>query len=102
MTDDVNNTILKITPWGVVSTFATGFNNPSDLAFDAAGNLFVANLNNGIISKVTPLGVVSTFVHIPYNNPTGNGDLIGLAFDKNGNLFTSNFKGRQIHKVTPS
>jgi len=37
-----NDAILVFTPTGTESTFATGLNNPHGLAFDAAGNLFVA------------------------------------------------------------
>ena len=51
----------EVTPAGVVSTFATGFNIPVGLAFDAAGNLYVANTGDNTVSKVTPAGVVSTF-----------------------------------------
>src|SRR6201999_620595 len=56
--DAVNDVIRKITPAAVVSTFAgtvsnqgsangtlagATFNNPSDLKFDRAGNLFIAD-----------------------------------------------------------
>ena len=57
-----------MTPAGTVSTFvSSGLDEPEGLAFDAAGNLYVADCNgsfgtNGTISKVTPAGAVSTFV----------------------------------------
>ena len=52
-----------MTPAGVVSTFvSSGLSDPVGLAFDAAGNLYVANDGNNTISKVTPAGAVSTFV----------------------------------------
>ena len=70
-----NSTIRKITPAGAVSTFAglptisglkdgTGgnawFNHPQALAFDASGNLFVADTGNAAIRKITPAGAVTT------------------------------------------
>ncbi len=72
--DGVNNLIRKISAGGTVSTFAgsgsagsadsTGtaasFNGPGGLAFDASGNLYVADTNNNLIRKISPLGVVTT------------------------------------------
>ncbi len=63
-----------MTPAGVVSTFASGFKQPDGLAFDSAGNLYVANTDAGTVNAVTPAGVVSTFA-TGFNNP------YGLAFD---------------------
>ena len=42
----------KVTPAGVVSTFASGFNDPVGLAFDA-GNLYVDNDGDNTMSKFT-------------------------------------------------
>ena len=49
-----------MTPGGTVSTVASGFNGPGGLAFDSAGNLYVANEGNGTVSEVTHSGGVST------------------------------------------
>jgi sugar lactone lactonase YvrE len=71
-----NNTIRKITPAGMVSTYAGSPNvygaadgNASDarfytimdLAMDPADNLYVADYGNNRIRKITPSGTVSTF-----------------------------------------
>ena len=74
--DTWNHRIRKVTPGGVISTVAgngtLGFsgdggpataaqlNYPSDMAVDAAGNLFIADTGNHRIRKVTPGGVIST------------------------------------------
>lgn len=73
--DAYNSTIRKISPGGVVSTLAgmagvsgsadgTGaaarFNDPTGVAVDSIGNVFVADSGNHTIRKITPGGVVST------------------------------------------
>jgi hypothetical protein len=86
--------ILKFTPEGVKSTFATGLNAPSDMAFDRSGNLFVTDPGSDSILKFTPEGVKSTFATaISYP-----GDLV---FDRVGNLFVSVSASDLIFKFTP-
>jgi len=73
--DTGNSVIRKVTPQGVVTTFAgtpgvTGttdgpgsvalFNYPCGIAIDPSGNLYVADTYNCTIRKITPAGVVST------------------------------------------
>ena len=73
--DTYNCTIRKVTPDGVVTTLAgvaetpgsadgTGraarFSNPTGVAVDSAGNVYVADTGNNTIRKVTAGGVVTT------------------------------------------
>ncbi len=99
-----HGTIVKITPGGAQSLFATvpGDNIFAEgVAFDRAGNLFVMaiDLNDpnlaSTIYKITPGGVLSTFGSV-----TGQG--LGLAFDSAGNLFAANAGPDQtIYKFAP-
>lgn len=106
-----NHTIRKITPAGVVSTFAgvarqsghvdgpaasARFNQPFFLALDPAGNLYVSDLLNHVIRKITRAGMVSTFAG-------GNGEFnrpAELAFDANGTLFVTDTAHHVIRLVT--
>jgi len=104
-TCDVNGncqgSIVKITPEGVQSTFATlsqpNF-GPEGVAFDHAGNLFVMAINftdpnlASTIYKYTPDRVESAFGSI-------EGQSFGLAFDSAGNLFAAG--NVNIYKFTP-
>ena len=91
---DLNNgNIDEFTSNGVRSTIAFGLNYPAGLAFDQAGNLFVAD--GGAIDKFTPAGVRTTFAS-GLNYPTG------LAFDSAGNLFVADARGGAVYKFTPA
>lgn len=114
--DANNNMIRKITPAGVVSTFAgdgtagfldgngtsAKFNHPTAVVFDPVGNMFVVDQKNQVIRKITPAGDVTIFAGVPgtvgatnntFNNPTG------LTIDAAGNLYitdTGNLRIRQV------
>ena len=90
--DQLNNTIRKVTPAGVVTTLAgtpgvigsndgTGpaaqFNSPLGVAVDGSGNVFVADTSNDTIRKITPGGVVTTFAGTA--GGLGNNDGTGAA-----------------------
>ncbi|MEO8884678.1 MAG: hypothetical protein ABI367_01360 [Mucilaginibacter sp.] len=86
-----NNVIRKITPAGVVSTFAgTGiagnldgaanvakFNGPQGVAVDGAGNVYVVDRGNNMIRKITSAGVVSSLVGYSGAGWVGYLDAIG-------------------------
>ena len=125
VTDRTNDVIRRITPEGVVTTFAgsgtagfadgTGtaarFNNPSGIAIDASGNLYVADRDNHNIRRITPAGVVttlagSTTAQNGTTNATGtaarfNGPT-GVAVDASGNVFVADASNHRIRRVTPA
>ena len=84
--DTGNSAIRRVTPAGVVTTFAglptvagledaTGtaalFNQPKALAFDSSGNLWVADTGNAAIRMVTSAGVVTT-VPLSFSSSTSS------------------------------
>ena len=70
---------------------------PAGLAFDNAGNLYVASdeRNNYSIVKFAPDGSESVFADTALSNPSA------LAFDRAGNLFVANPRNNTIEKFTP-
>ncbi len=121
--DYKGSTIRKITPAGVVSTLAgtanttgstdgTGsaarFLEPSAVAVDATGNVFVADSGNHTIRKITPNGVVTTFAGTAgfpgTADATGNAARFnyprGLTFDRSGNLLVADSTNNTIRKIT--
>ena len=89
------DSILKFTPDGTRSTFATG-DRFSGMAFDGVGNVFVADGNT--IVKITPDGNKSTFApRLEHGNP------FELTFDDKGSLFVAvgDSSSESIVKFTP-
>ncbi len=105
--DNGNRRIRKITPDGVVSTFAS--TGSSGVAVDGSGNVYVADRGNHRIRKITPGGVISTLAGTGvsgfvdgagnvarFNNP------FGVAIDGSGNVYVADRGNHRIRKITPS
>ena len=77
--------IIKMTPGGMQTTFASGLGSPSQLAFNSAGDLFVIT-TDGSVYEFTPGGQQNTFF-------SGLSSPQGLAFDNLGNRYVSQLNG---------
>ncbi len=85
--------LYKITSNHTVKPFITEMMNPSGLALDHNGYLFVSCRNDGTIHRVSPDGRAMQWVE-------GMGVATGLAFDKNGDLYVGDRSGT-IFKIGP-
>jgi sugar lactone lactonase YvrE len=122
--DSLNNTIRRVTPAGVVSTFAglaggpgasdgteyeARFNAPLGLALDAGRNLFVADTLSHSIRRVTPDGMVTTLAGSRFGVP-GSSDGVGtnagfnlpaaVVLDQFTNVYVADSANNEIRKLT--
>ncbi|MEP6714054.1 MAG: IPT/TIG domain-containing protein, partial [Terriglobia bacterium] len=83
------NCVFKVSPSGalvrVAGTSTAGytgdggpavkaqFSGPSGLAFDPAGNLFVADTDNDLIRRISPGGIITSIAGNRTEGPSGNG-----------------------------
>lgn len=119
--DTYNHTIRRITPAGVVTTVAglagqpgatngalaiATFSNPSGIAVNAAGTIFVSDYGNDAIRAITS-GVVSTFAGIAGTTGSADGAATSATFnrphsilvDSLGRLFISDALSNTLRKV---
>jgi len=85
--------LYKITPNYAVKPFVTELMNPTGLALDHTGALYVSCRNDGTIHRITPDGRGQQWVE-------GMGIATGLAFDKGGYLYVGDRSGT-IFKISP-
>src|SRR5271154_1031392 len=86
--------LYKITANYNIKPFVTSLINPSGLAVDRGGNLFVSCRNDGTIHRVTPDGRTEQWIE-------GMGIAKGIAFDRVENLYVGDRSGT-IFKISPS
>jgi hypothetical protein len=78
--------IFKIDTNYNVKPFLTGLMNPTSIAFDHAGEMYVSSRFDGTVYKVAPNGTMSTYAE-------GMGVATGIAFDHDENLYVGDRSG---------
>ncbi len=120
--DAANHKVRKITATGIVTTLAgsgelgnqngkgaaASFYNPSGIAVDATGNVYVADYGNNRIRKITPDGTVSTIAGSDtFGNVDGNAASAtfyypnAVAVDAAGNVYVTDQINHKVRKLSP-
>lgn len=125
VSDATANAIRKITPAGVVSTFAglagaggstdgigtsARFVVPYGVAVDTTGTVFVVDHGNHTIRRITSAGIVTTLAGTAGSagSTDGSGAAArfkypsGVAVDRQGNVFVADTDNQVIRQITSS
>lgn len=78
--------IYKIDTENNPKPFVADLMNPTGLAFDRDGQLYVSSRYDGTVYRVAPNGTISTYAE-------GMGVATGIAFDHDGNLYVGDRTG---------
>jgi hypothetical protein len=89
---------------------AARFSDPSGVAVDSAGNVYVADNQNQEIRKISSSGVVTTLAgsagQLGSSNGTGSAARFdypsGVAVDSAGNVYVADNQNQEIRKISPS
>jgi len=133
--DEENNVIRKVAPDGTITTVAgrqyvgsiytTRFggdggpatnaylDDPTSVALDSAGNLFIADYNNNVIRRVDAVtGIITTYAgdaaHPGYNGDSGPAtsmhldNPVQITLDAAGNLYIADRTNNLVRKVDTS
>jgi len=124
--DAHNDVVEKVTPAGILSIIAgvsgqagaptpgpatsSDLGDPTAVAVDGAGNLYIADSGDDVVEKVTPDGTLSVVAGVPgalgapTPGPAASSDLAnpsGVTVDGAGNLYIADPDNDVVEKVTP-
>ena len=124
VTDSANCTIRKITPAGMVSTWAgtagrcgvsldgagtaASFRSPARITVDGGGTAYVTDDFDCLVRTITPDGVVSTLAGSAGSCGTGTSTLTrfnhptGIAVDSSHNVYVADTDNCAVRKITPA
>jgi streptogramin lyase len=85
--------IFKIDTAYNVKPFVAEMMNPTAIAFDRVGQMYVSSRFDGTVYRVAPNGTMSSYAE-------GMGVATGIAFDRAGNLYVGDRSGT-IFKIAP-
>ena len=122
--DQLNRRVRKVDPAGRITTFAgngaggyTGdggpateasVDNPSGVAVDAAGNVFIVQYDGQRVQKVDAAGRITTVAGTGAGGHSGDGGPAtaarllyptGVAVDRNGNVYIADYYNHRVRKV---
>jgi sugar lactone lactonase YvrE len=122
--DSGNQTIRKVSPSGAVVTLAGSpgqsgtadgmgnaarFNNPTGIAVDSAGNVYVADTGNNTLREISPGGATTTLAGNPGHTASADGvgtaagfnAPTGVAVDTSGNVFVADTGNNTMRQIFP-
>jgi len=89
----VPTSLFRIDEDSVLHALEANVMNPTGLALDEAGNVFISSRNDGAVYRLSTQGSLTTYAE-------GMGVATGLAFDAQGNLYVGDRSGT-IFKIAP-
>ena len=127
ISDVANNRIRKVSPAGIITTVAGNgsfgssgdggpassapLNNPSGLAIDAAGNLYIGEAPARRVRKVSTTGIITTIAGSDSSSiffgdggpatSAGLSSVDGLTLDSSGNLYIADTANGRVRMVSP-
>ena len=122
--DQGNQRIRKINASGIISTIAGNgtagfggdhgnainaeFNNPTGVAADGLGNIYIADYGNNRIRKINDSGIITTIAGTGIARFWGDNGLAdtamlngpsGVAVDKSGNIYVADKANQRVRKI---